>query len=523
MSSADQTVTVLLAAPCEARDALRAALQSTRHALIEVDPLSSDAQSVLKHSPQNVVVLLDGNSEDALDKFDSVLADPSIRLLFEEASVVTARQGWDSARWSRHLSAKLIGSNDVLPEGVGDDQGFVAPKPRDAVRKANTDGREGVASEDSEPHRADDAVSEDRHDASETHELAEQPADEPVTIDAGLSEEDLTWQMFQAYDVEDAWTPTPATPPADAPAPYADIDELPASEFNFQTGISPAGIQSVEEVESPALPNDLPQESETLRGTDVTAALDTPESSREWALTDPDEVIEPLVAPVAADPLSKFDIPGSRFSSLSLLDDGTTGLEAEGDATESANAGEVTRDGAVFLLGGAGGPDPLRTVLGALPAAFPRPVFIFQHLDAGNYDRLARQMERASNLQVELATPGTHILRGSAYVISPGISVRKTPQGFAFVEEPEKHRFVDFSDEFPAADSAIVFLSGADVDWADTGARFKARGAWLAAQAEIGCFDFAVPAIMINRGAEAHDALSIAQNLSARWSKEEQQ
>ena len=536
MSSADQTVTVLLAAPCEARDALRAALEGTRHALIEVDPLSSDAQSVLKHSPQNVVVLLDGNSEDALDKFDSVLADPSIRLLFEEASVVTARQGWDSARWSRHLSAKLIGSTDVLPEGVGDDQGFVAPKPRDAVRKAATDGREGIASEDSEPDRAPEPVSEDQQFLAEAlqsdpedlqplpdeFDVAPAPVVEPVTIEGALPEDDLTWQMFQAYDVDDAWKPEAAAAPAPEPAPPVDIDPLPASEFNFQTGISPAGIQSAEEIDVPALPNDLPQASETLRATDMTAALDAPVSSREWSLADPDDVADIPVAPVPS-PMPKFESAGSRFSGLSLLDDGTMGLEAEPAAPEAASTGEIARDGAVFLLGGAGGPDPLRTVLGALPAAFPRPVFILQHLDAGNYDRLARQMERASNLQVELATPGAQITRGSAYVLSPGISVEKTSQGFAFVEEREKRGFVDFSDEFPAADSAIVFLSGADVDWADTGARFKARGAWLAAQAEIGCFDFAVPAIMINRGAEAHDALSIAQNLSARWSKEEQQ
>lgn len=535
MSSADQTVTVLIAAPCEARDALRAALEGTRHALIEVDPLTSDAQSVMKHAPQNVVVLLDGNSEDALDKFDSVLADPSIRLLFEEASVVTSRQGWDSARWSRHLSAKLIGSNDFLPEGVGDDQGFVSPKPRDAVRKAATGGQEHSASEDGEPHRAGEPVSEDlqfyaealRSIPEDLQPLPEEYDDtlaavvEPVTNVGDIPEEDRTWQMFQAYDVDDAWKPEAATMPA--PVSDVDTDPLPVSEFNFQTGISPAGMQSEEAVDAPTLPNDLPQASESLRGTDVTAALDVPESSREWALTDPDELIEHPATPVAAEPISKFDIPGSRFSGLSLLDDGTTGLEAEDDVLDPASAGGVTRDGAVFLLGGAGGPDPLRTVLGALPAAFPRPVFIFQHLDAGNYDRLARQMERASSLQVELASPGTHILRGAAYVISPGISVRKTPQGFAFVEETEKRGFVDFSDEFQAADSAIIFLSGADVDWADTGARFKARGAWLAAQAEIGCFDFAVPAIMINRGAEAHDALSIAQNLSARWSKEERQ
>ncbi|QYR53476.1 chemotaxis protein CheB [Lysobacter soyae] len=594
MSSADNVVTVLLAAPCDARDALRTALEATKQALVEVDPLTSDAASVLKHSPKNVVVLLDGNTEDALDKFDSVLADPSIRLLFEEASVVTSRQGWDSARWSRHLAAKLIGSDDVLPQGVGDDQGFVAPKPRDAVRKAGAESRDGSAAEDGEPERwpeqtkADaDALPEASRmaiDHAEAADLAEAPVDDVSPVIVGAAPEieepivfapdslaafesvpdieppaataaadgqvpgaaDASWQMFQAYDVDDVWKPSQDVPSAThldldaliasaataeeepiAPAKVVatvvpeEVEEeiAPPSEFSFQTGISPAALQSAEALEAPAQPNDLPYESAAIRATDVTAALDAPTSPREWALTDhEDEPEAPTEAKEIAAPA--FNIPGSRFSELSLLDDGTDGLEGS-EHSESAEH-EVTRDGAVFLLGGAGGPDPLRTVLGALPAAFPRPMFIMQHLDAGNYDRLARQMERASNMHVELATPELHIQRGTAYVISPGVNVRKTPTGYAFCEDEGRRGFVDFTDQFPGSDSAIVYLSGADVDWTETGTRFKARGAWLAAQAEIGCFDFAVPSIMISRSAEALDALSIAQKLTARWNTEEQ-
>lgn len=550
MSSAEPTVTVLLAAPCEARDALRAALEGSRQSLIEVDPLTADAESVLKHSPKNVVVLLDGNTEDALDKFDSVLANPSIRLLFEEASVVTSRQGWDSARWSRHLAAKLVGSEDFLPEGVGDDQGFVAPKPRDAVRK--TGSSEAGAGEDGDPQRARaedaqpvvfDLESVEAFESVPDPEIEVAPASEPETAPA-------SWEMFQAYDVGDTWKPndnaTPSThqdldaliasaaaseelPPVPVKPQTAqqaepqDDEPAPASEFNFQTGLSPAGLQSDDALEAPPQPNDLPFENPSLRATDVTAALDAPSSPTNWSLSDDDTPEAPVVATPSIAP-AEFNVPASRFATLSLLDDGTDGLESEIDAPSEAvdTVREVSRDGAVFLIGGAGGPDPLRTVLGALPAAFPRPLFIMQHLDAGNYDRLARQMERASNMRVELAEVGASIQRGTAYVVSPGITARRTADGYRFEADTGKRGFADFSDQFPGSDSAIVFLSGADVDWSDTGARFSARGAWLAAQAESGCFDFAVPSIMITRGAEALDALAIAQKLSARWNTEEQ-
>ena len=109
---------VLLAREGAARDRLRGALNDAGAQLVlEADPTRLQPAELSAASPDVVVVALDQVTEDALDRFESVLVDPSIEVLFEEAELAAAREGWDAARWVRHLSAKLHHHNDVLPPG----------------------------------------------------------------------------------------------------------------------------------------------------------------------------------------------------------------------------------------------------------------------------------------------------------------------------------------------------------------------------------------------------------------------
>ena len=56
--------------------------------------------------------------EDALDRYETLLADPQMTVIFEEAELAAQREGWDAARWSRHLAAKLYRHDNVLPPGT---------------------------------------------------------------------------------------------------------------------------------------------------------------------------------------------------------------------------------------------------------------------------------------------------------------------------------------------------------------------------------------------------------------------
>jgi chemosensory pili system protein ChpB (putative protein-glutamate methylesterase) len=120
---------VLLARPGDACDRLRAALREAGGELVlEADPCALAPDALAAAAPQVVLVALDPVVEDVLDQFDSVLADPAVAVIYDEADLAARREGWDAARWVRHLGAKLHQHDDVLPPGRDPDE-VVHPVP----------------------------------------------------------------------------------------------------------------------------------------------------------------------------------------------------------------------------------------------------------------------------------------------------------------------------------------------------------------------------------------------------------
>lgn len=132
----------LLARPGEACERLRVALREAGAELVfEADPSQlADAGVLAAAAPQAVLVALDPVVEDALDRLDAVLGDPAIEVIYDEAELAARREGWDAARWVRHLAAKLYGHGNVLPpaadmapaEGEADAWAPPAPTPAEA-------------------------------------------------------------------------------------------------------------------------------------------------------------------------------------------------------------------------------------------------------------------------------------------------------------------------------------------------------------------------------------------------------
>ena len=512
MTEPGAPVTVLLARPGDERQRLHDALVSTGAAIHEFDPLDADPDAVLATAPRNVVVLLDPAVEDALDRYDGLLSNPNIRMLFEEASVVAGRTGWDAARWARHLAAKLHGLKDVLPEGVGDDEGFVAPLPREALRRRDQMNALPLP----------ETAAEDRHKFARVAlpgigEMPVQNADVAKTADPSVALDPSHWEEFQAYDVFEGTSPGDGhayepEPVAEEFRAFSEATVDPVMEYAVASGPSAASLHDPEPI--PQLDDSLPQPVEGVQAKPVAEALSVP-NPEEWRLLD-DAEAEPVTASPAA-AAHAIDIPGdtaARFGNLALVDDGTVGLDVEHPQPATPVVATETL-GAVVLVGGMGGPDPLRGILGTLPADFPRPLLVQQHLDAGNYDRLARQMERAANMKVELAAPGNSVQRGVAYIVPPAVGIDR--DSARFVEQSQARGFVDLTESLDGADSALLVLSGAAPEHLDMAQRFGARGAWIATQAEAGCFDHTVPNLVASRGAEVDEPLGLGRKLSNRW------
>jgi chemosensory pili system protein ChpB (putative protein-glutamate methylesterase) len=163
---------VLLARPGAARDRMREALDlAGANIVLEADPATADQAAVLAAQPEAALVMLDpAATEEALDRFDGVLSNPQIHILFEEAELAVGRVGWDAARWVRHLRAKLGLSDTVLPP----DRATSAPEalPESAAPVAEAPAKWELSLSD-----LDDSGSADTR-----------PEIEPVVIESGTDD-----------------------------------------------------------------------------------------------------------------------------------------------------------------------------------------------------------------------------------------------------------------------------------------------------------------------------------------------
>ena len=125
------TRVALLARLGIARERLHAALQEAGAEVVLVaDPSETDVAGVRAVGAQAVLIALEPLVEDVLERYDALLADPAITVIFDEAELAAKREGWDAARWTRHLAAKLRLHHGVLPPGAESDGDFQWEPPQ---------------------------------------------------------------------------------------------------------------------------------------------------------------------------------------------------------------------------------------------------------------------------------------------------------------------------------------------------------------------------------------------------------
>ena len=108
----------------------------------------------------------------------------------------------------------------------------------------------------------------------------------------------------------------------------------------------------------------------------------------------------------------------------------------------------------VLVAASAGGLAAISTVLGALPAGFPVPVVIVQHLDPRHASMMADILGRRTSLRVEEAADGVATHPATVYVAPPGDHLLVNPGGRLSLSHSDPVHFVR-----PAAD--LLFQSGA--------------------------------------------------------------
>ena len=445
----------LLARPGPAHDRLRGAVEEAgAECVFDEDPTTAGADALAATRPQLVLVALDPQVEDVLERFDALLFDPSVDVIYEEAELAAGREGWDVARWQRHLVAKLQRHRDVLPPG------------REPDEEAGESG-EAAASDTFSPD-APPAPG-----ATATHEAT--PAAEAEAATGATPAGSADTNLFDPVLAEDDGGES-GVPAGTGPEGGAGDEDLPSFEWSLDPG---------------------PQEAALPVG--GSGATGVPEG-------DDIRLDERDISHAPAQPSDDAASKGRFELDLQLLESRISGLELVHD--DPPGRGPV---GGVVVLAGIGGPDAVRQFLGALPAELPRPVLVHQQLDGARYDKLVAQMRRVSTLPVELGEPGQALAPGVVHVVPPDLGLEPGPDGYRFKAG------ADLIGVLPAADSAVVLLSGSDPALVDGLMKQRLAGALVLGQVAEGCYDPAASQALGSRGGETDTPVNLAARIAARW------
>jgi chemosensory pili system protein ChpB (putative protein-glutamate methylesterase) len=109
---------------------LRDALQERGARIVHEGGVSSLTRDLLKKVGADVLVVnLDDSSDDALDRLYEVIDDAYPRVVFNDAQASRTLDGWDRARWARHLAVKVLAVGDFDPPRPDESRQLETPAP----------------------------------------------------------------------------------------------------------------------------------------------------------------------------------------------------------------------------------------------------------------------------------------------------------------------------------------------------------------------------------------------------------
>ncbi|MET0331535.1 MAG: chemotaxis protein CheB [Dyella sp.] len=463
---------------------LREALREGGARIVHEGPLSGASRAALRQSGAEVVVINLHDEDDSLTGLDELIDGEQPRVVFNDAAATQRLDGWDRARWARHLAAKVLAHVDVDP-----------PRPRDALGLQMPQSTLSGGAPDAElvPPSVLALMSGGEPSENLATELerllaAEQdvplPSDEHGPSRASLALDDgETMMSGEAWDqsatlaeelagllAQETEQPSPQEDygrgPAFDPAwlgagPALDNEPpMPAATTSAATLESPWGA------ETPAVASSTPArepsrftldhlqlvalEDPSIQPRRATATDDNAvrQAPAEWSLLDDDAPAPPsasvassmpvassmgIESLIAADRVPSVDTdasPSSR-SGLSLE------LVARGEAIEPPASRRLVHSEMVLdteaaalrwlvVLGAAADATPaVAAFLAALPVTLPVLLVHTQHHQDSS--ALLRELSANSALPVRLAAHGSHATRGEVLLVPPGqrVSLRR--------------------------------------------------------------------------------------------------
>jgi two-component system chemotaxis response regulator CheB len=178
--------------------------------------------------------------------------------------------------------------------------------------------------------------------------------------------------------------------------------------------------------------------------------------------------------------------------------------------------------GIVAIASSTGGPQVVHKLLSELPADFPAPIALVQHINAAFADSLAGWLAASSKLKIKVAKDGDALMPGVVLIAPPDRHMVVLQRGRVTLKEgasvdghiPSATLLLESAAKAYGRRAAGVILTGMGTDGADGMLAIKQSGGITLAQSQESCVVFGMPGAAIARGAADHivhgDALSRA-------------
>ena len=161
----------------------------------------------------------------------------------------------------------------------------------------------------------------------------------------------------------------------------------------------------------------------------------------------------------------------------------------------------------IILMGAsAGGPQALKSIIATLPAGFPLPILLVQHLDQNFTESFKTWMESFSKLPVIVPEDGEAIQGGRIYLAPGGKNMVLKAKGRITITDhpldkaakPSVSALFNSAEPFYKEKAVATLLSGMGRDGAREMRVLKDSGAYTIAQEKHSCLVFGMPGEAVN-------------------------
>jgi chemosensory pili system protein ChpB (putative protein-glutamate methylesterase) len=463
---------------------LRNALSEYGAQIAHEGPLSSFEETKLRQAGVDVLVVnLDDAVDDAtLDHLYGLIGSGDIQVVFNDAQASRGLEGWDRARWARHLAAKALDSGNIDP-----------PRP-DNAREIEAPVHEEVAEPQAAPLFEEEPV-------EDIPEFAVDTTPEPPLVhdDAAPDSETLAAEL-EALLASDESTDAPedefgsglkfsaedALPPLHDGDFSWDDDDHAAHDAAIQREVAPEPAlpetPAPVRTESPAFNinldhlslADIDEEFKPAVIEKATLAQQTPTpAAPEWGFVEEDHApaadtkseqpfgVEKVsaadyLAP-DADIVDESELPIEPGMSLELVSMEEAVAPKHDYEPYEAHLHELETAFARLLVLGAARDSQasLSAFLAALPGNLKLPILLTQHQGNGTVDQLAQSLASQSALPVKVAATGVRARVGEVLVVPRGQQVRVLRDGRVEMTAANE----DTSEQAPSIDSSFTMAA----------------------------------------------------------------